>query len=123
MASPQTGRDRVIILARPALGRRVEGILRDGGYEVHRTPDGAHLTSLVSQLQPRLVIVALDLPWVNALHVAQGLAERPRSVPVLLLGDDREATMVNGMARLPFSVDAEVLTREVRRLLGSVAPD
>lgn len=118
MASSRPVRDRVLILARPVLGRRIEDVLRGAGYEVHRTPDGANLSRLVTQLQPNLVIVALDLPWLDPLDVAYDLAKQPRSVMVLLLGDEPAVVKVDGLLQLPASIEAPALIGEVGRLLG-----
>jgi hypothetical protein len=108
---------RIVVLARPGLGRRVEAILRSDGHEVYRTPDDGNLGALVSRLRPQLIIVALDIPWAGFQGSTQLLIEQMRPVPVLLLGEVEGDTQLDGIPRLPLAFDPWLLQAKVRGLL------
>jgi CheY-like chemotaxis protein len=95
---------RILVLARPAIGRRLEVVLRSAGHEVYRTPDPAAAERLATKLHVEVVVVALDLPWGDALAAAEHLRDGERPVPVLLLGNE---TPRDGFPRLPVGADAE----------------
>ncbi len=117
MNEPPAAVCRIVIMARPALGRAVEEILRGAGNEVHRTPGDGDLRSLVARLRPHLVIVALDIPWVDAIAAVQSLLDGSRRVSVLLLGTARSDPRLDGVVRLPVPVDPRTLLSEVNGLL------
>ena len=110
---------RIVVLAPPTVGRRVDVILRSVGYEVHRTPDDGNLGHLVARLRPRLVIVTLDIRWVNAVEAVHPLLAGTRPVPVLLLGEEQGDPRLDGVPRLPLAVDAALLLTTVRGLLAT----
>jgi CheY-like chemotaxis protein len=114
---------RIVVLARPQLGRSVEATLRNAGYEVHRTPDHLHLGALAVRLRPDLIIVALDLPWVDAIDAVELLREEEPSVPVLLLGDAGGDRRLNGRTRLPLAVDPLLLLATLDCLLAADQPE
>jgi DNA-binding response OmpR family regulator len=107
-------------VARPTLGRAIATTLRAAGYEVHRTPGDADLDGLVARLQAHLAIVALDLPWLNAIDAVSPLIDRRR--PVLLLGDAGGDSRVEGVPRLPLLLNAALLLEAVSSLLVSSDP-
>ena len=113
------GLGRIIVMARPARGRRLEATLRGAGYEVHRTPDGEDLTRLVTRLRPHAVILALDIPWIDALDVVQPMIAGARSVPVLLLGEAEDDPRLDGHPRLPLEVNPARLLAAIGSLVGS----
>jgi DNA-binding response OmpR family regulator len=47
--------------------------LRPAGYEVHRTPDARNAPSIVRRLRSDLVVVALNLPWLDAVDGGESL--------------------------------------------------
>ena len=50
---------RILVLAKPTLGRSLETILRGADYEVHRIPDARLLDITVTRLRPHVVITSL----------------------------------------------------------------
>jgi hypothetical protein len=106
---------RIVLLARPALGRRIETILRGDGYEVHRTPGGDGFHGLVALLRPHLVIMALDIPWNDPVAVMREVREGPWVVPLLLLGETDPR--FEGIARLPETIADTPLLAAVRSML------
>src|SRR5215217_3523181 len=115
MDTPPDRSARILVVARPALGRRVEVALRSAGHEVHRTPDPSATERLAARLRPSAVVVALDLPWGDALAAAHRLQDHGRPMPVLVLGNDGYGQ--NGFARLPLEADADELRAAVADLL------
>jgi hypothetical protein len=82
---------RVVVLAHPAVGRKVENILHRSRHKVHRTPDDCHLRHLVARPRPDLVITALDIPRIGAAAVMHHLITRARTIPALVLGEVAQA--------------------------------
>jgi chemotaxis response regulator CheB len=115
----EAGVIRIVVMARPALGRIVEAILRNASYEVHRTPDDGIFHSLVARLRPQLVIVELDIPWVDTAELVHHLLKRPRPVPVLLLGQAKGEPRLEGVPRLPLAIDTTLLLATVSSLLAT----
>jgi DNA-binding response OmpR family regulator len=116
---------RVVVLAHPVVGRRVEDILRRAGHEVHRTPDDGQLHHLVARLRPHLVIIALDFPRIDAaevVHSIHQLIRRARTVPVLVLGEIAEDSRLDGIPQLPLAVDTHLLLGMVSTLLATEDP-
>jgi DNA-binding response OmpR family regulator len=108
---------RILVIARPALGRDIEIALRSAGHEIHRTPDPSSAQSLSARLRPRAAVVALDLPWGDAVAAAHQLAHGARAIPVLVLGDYLREDASNGFAHLPLGVDATDIRDAVAELL------
>jgi DNA-binding response OmpR family regulator len=100
----------------------VEAALGAAGYEVHRTPGGADLAVPAARLRPSLVVVALDLPWADALEAARPLLAGPRPVPVLLLGEPGDDARADGVPRLPLATDAAGLRAAVAGLVAAPGP-
>jgi hypothetical protein len=112
---------RIIVMAQPARGRKLEALLRGAGYEVHRTPDDGDLVRLVARLRPHAVIVTLDIPWINVLDVVHPMFAGARSVPVLLLGEVEDDPRLGGYPRLPLEANAALLLAAIESLVGSSA--
>jgi hypothetical protein len=117
MDTPPTMPTRILVIARPALGRRIELALRSAGHEIHRTPDPSSAQSLAARLRPRAAVVALDLPWGDAVAAAYQLCHGERAIPVLMLGDFFEDDTWYGSSRLPLNVDAAEIQEAVAELL------
>lgn len=122
MEPPPDRSARILVLARPSIGRRLEVALRSAGHEVHRTPDASATEQLAVRLRPGAVVVALDLPWGDALDAAHRVRGLEPPVPVLVLVSDNYAGSPNGYPRLPLDVDAGDLQAAVAELLDS-SPD
>jgi hypothetical protein len=121
MDAPPDRPARILVVARPVLGRKVEGALRSAGHEVHRTPDPSATERLAARLRPGAIVVALDLPWGDALKAALRVRDGAQPVPVLVLGNDGQGPGQNDFPRLPLEVDADDLQSAVADLL-KVAP-
>jgi hypothetical protein len=117
MDAPPDRPARILVVARAARGRKIEGALRSAGHEVHRTPDPTATERLVARLRPGAIVFALDLPWGNALDAAHQVRDGTRPVPVLVLGNDGQGLGQNGFPRLPLAVDADELQRAIADLL------
>ncbi len=109
---------RILVVARPVLGRRVEAALRSAGHEVHRTPDPSATEQLAARLRPGVVVVVLDLPWGDALGAAHQLRGGTRPVSVLILGNDGRGPDQHDFPRLPMETDAGELQAAVADLLA-----
>jgi DNA-binding response OmpR family regulator len=107
---------RIVVVARPSLGRQVEAILRGDGHEVYRTPDAAGVVSLVARVRPHLVIMALDIPWADSTAAPHRLANGFFQAPVLLIGE--ADVRVDGIPRLSSPIDGPSLRTTVSRLLA-----
>jgi DNA-binding response OmpR family regulator len=118
MDTPPETPTRILVIARPALGRKIEIALRLAGHEIHRTPDPSSVESLVARLRPRAAVVALDLPWGDADAAAQQLAYGRRAIPVLVLGDYLSTMTKNGFSHLPLEVDATEIRDAVAEMLA-----
>lgn len=119
MDAPPDQSVRILVVARPVLGRKIEMALRTAGHEVHRTPDPAATEPLVARLRPDAIVVALDLPWGDGLAAADRARNRARPVPVLILGNDGLSLRNNGFPRLPLEADAGDVLEAVADLLAS----
>jgi CheY-like chemotaxis protein len=122
MDAPPATPTRILVVARPALGRTIELALRADGHEVHRTPDPAAVETLAMRLRPEVVVVALDLPWGDALAAARGLRDGARPVPVVLLGNDGTEPLRDGFPRLPVGIDAVELRAAITGLFATPVP-
>jgi hypothetical protein len=86
--------NRILVIARPALGRRIAEILGTAGYEVYRTPSGFEIAALADRIRPHLGIVSVDLLVHDGVGAALALREEALCRSVLLIGDaslDRRA--------------------------------
>jgi hypothetical protein len=110
---------RVLVIARPALGRKIEMALRMAGHEVYRTPDPSATESLVARLRPRIVIVALDLPWGDAEGAVARLCSSRHALPVIVLGESYGDGLEFAQMHLPLEADAIDVQEAVAALLAS----
>jgi DNA-binding NtrC family response regulator len=85
LTKPQT---RILVVARPNLGRSIAEALTVAGHEVHRSPQPVNIEALVRSLEPDAVLISVDLPWTDPLALAETLRARPHPAPVLLIGGD-----------------------------------
>jgi DNA-binding response OmpR family regulator len=75
----------VLIEDDAALTSALERGLREGGFEVSSSSDGASGIASVVELRPSVVVLDLSLPDLDGLVVVRGLRERGLLVPVLIL--------------------------------------
>jgi DNA-binding response OmpR family regulator len=108
---------RVVVIARPALGRRIAETLGAIGYEVYRTPSGLGIAELHDRVRPDLAIVATELFGHDAVGAALELRAESGDLPVLLVG---AATGDPRAADFPIlsSVDPDCLATTVAHMLG-----
>lgn len=105
---------RILIFARPNLGRSVAEALTAAGHQVHRSPQPVNIEALIRSLAPDAALISVDLPWADPLALAEALRARSHPVPVLLIGGDDD--------RLPhIAADAcpEQLRARVRELVAT----
>jgi hypothetical protein len=63
-------------------------------------------------------VVALDMPWGDAVAAAHHLAHGERAIPVLVLGDYFRNGSPNGFSHLPLEVDATDIRDAVADMLA-----
>ena len=113
---------RMLVVARPSLGRSIAAMLDEDGYEVHRTPDAANAPALLRSLKPALVVISMDLPWHDGVATARRLLAAAPDVPVLLVGETAADPRAATLPRLPSDVDADELRTAVSDLLRADEP-
>ena len=118
MDTPPDRLARILVVARPVVGRKVETVLRSAGHEVHHTADPSASERLAARLRPGVVVVALDLSWGDALDAANRMRDGKQRMPVLVLGNDRRGGCQNGFPHLPLDADAGELRAAVADLLA-----
>jgi hypothetical protein len=109
---------RIVVLARPALARQAEAILRGRGHEVYRTPDDAGLVALVDRVRPHLVVIALDIPWASPVDSPSLWVRRLHPALVLFVGDVRGDQGLDGIPRIPAAFEPALLLSVVAELLS-----
>lgn len=111
-----------------AIGSLVSEVLRDEGYEVHRSVSGAEALRLITRLQPDLVIADMQMETKDAgLGLLVQLRADPatRGIRVILCSADtftldRHHPQLTELTAttLPKPFDLDVLRRTVRELLA-----
>lgn len=107
-----------MVLARPTLARRAASILRGDGHEIYRTPDDDGLAALMDRVRPHLVLIALDIPWANAMASPSHWVERCHPAPVLFIGEAEGDRILEGIPRIPATFEPALLLSTVAALLG-----
>ena len=110
---------RIVVIARPAVGRQIVQSLSGSGYEVFRTPSALDLPALVDRIRPHLAIVAIDLIGQDGIRAALEFCEASRGGPVLLIGEARFDPRVADFPVISSSRDRELFIETVRGLLAS----
>ena len=106
---------RILVVARPSLGRSVAAALTAAGHQVHRSPRPADLAALVRSLEPDAALVSLDLPWADPRELAAELRARPHPIPVLLIGDCQD----DALPQIGADADPEQLRARVNALIAA----
>jgi CheY-like chemotaxis protein len=112
---------RILVIARPQLGRTVTAVLAAAGYEVYRSPDAAEVATTVKRLRPDLVIIALDLPWYDSTAAARLVRGLDNPVPIVLL-DHAASPISPGDAAEPTGIDEPRLIETVAAFLADPHP-
>lgn len=118
MVSMAIERNRIVVIARPALGRLVSEHLSAAGFEVYRTPSASGMTALHDRIRPHLAIVSVDLLGHDGITAALSLREETHGLPVLLLGEASGDHRVHDLPILS-SADATSLLSTVIGMLGA----
>jgi hypothetical protein len=118
MTTAPTKPRRVMVIARPALGRRIADELSTAGYEVYRTPSAFGIAQLHDRIRPDLAIIATMLFGQDAITAALELRAESSVLPVLLVGDTSGDCRAADFPILS-SVDPGRLTATVARMLES----
>jgi DNA-binding response OmpR family regulator len=118
VASPTMERTRIVIIARPTLGRLMADHLAASGYEVYRTPSASDVTALHDRIRPHLAIIALDLLGHDGVAAALHLRAETRGTPVLLLGDATGDERAHDLPILTSAADPTILLATVASMLG-----
>ena len=110
---------RILVIAQPELGRRLEQYLRAAGWSVYRSPDTSLIAETVRSVKPRILIVGLDAPWFDQETLAKLLAATACETPVLALtnvppGQDAELATF-----LPASIEPQLLLTEMAKAIDS----
>lgn len=106
---------RILVVARPSLGRSVADALTAAGHQVHRSPRPVDVEALVRSIAPDAALISLDLPWADPLELAAELRARPHPVPVLLLGDDD----ADSLPHIAPNAEPECLRARVSELIAA----
>lgn len=117
MISPTFEQKRIVLIARPALGRVVADHLAAAGYEVYRTPSASDIAALHDRIRPHLAIIALDLLGHDGIAAALELRAETRGTPVLLLGDATGDRRANDLPILSSAADSAILCTTVASML------
>jgi DNA-binding NtrC family response regulator len=110
---------RILVIAQPELGRRLEHHLRAAGWSVYRSPDPSLISEMVRSLKPNLLIVGLDAPWFDGETLAKLLAATDCEMPVLALTDESPAPCAGLATFLPASIEPQLLLVEMARAIAS----
>jgi DNA-binding response OmpR family regulator len=108
---------RIVIIARPTLGRVVAENLSTDGYEVYRTPSASNIAQLRDRIRPHLAIIALDLLGHDGIAAALELRAESHTTPVLLLGDATGDHRADDMPILSSAADSVNLRVTVASML------
>ena len=108
---------RILVIAQPELGRRLERYLRAAGWSVYRSPDTSLIAETVRSVKPRMLIVGLDAPWFDQQTLAKLLAATACETPVLALTDVPPGQNAELATFLPVSIEPQMLLLEMARAI------
>jgi DNA-binding NtrC family response regulator len=110
---------RILVIAQPELGRRLEQYLRAAGWSVYRSPDMSSIAETVRSVKPHMLIVGLDAPWFDRETLAKLLAATACETPVLALTDLSPGQDVGLATFLPASIEPQLLLTEMAKAIDS----
>ena len=108
---------RILVIAQPELGRRLEQYLRAAGWSVYRSPDTSLIAETVRSVKPRILIVGLDAPWFDQETLAKLLAATACETPVLALTDTSSGHEAELATFLPASIEPQSLLAEMTKAI------
>ena len=111
---------------RPSSRELIRTVLEGSGYSVSEAVDGREAVELARRVNPDLIIVDLQMPFLDGLGVLQELRRDPRfaSVPIVALtasamqGDREKAIQAGFNEYITKPVNLRTLREEVSRLLS-----
>lgn len=106
-------------------------ILEREGFDVEKASSGEAGLKLVSEFQPDLILLDLNLPGMDGFEVAEQLASFcPRNCPAIIVitGRNEEKDMVSGLERFADDyiikpVQPRVLIARIQSVLRRIEPD
>src|SRR6478735_8790308 len=110
---------RILVIAQPELGRRLEPFLRAAGWTVYRSPDTSLIAETVRSVKPRLLIAGLDAPWFDKETLTRLLAATSCETPVLALTDVLTGQDAKLATFLPASIEPRLLLTEMEKAIAS----
>ena len=110
---------RILVIAQPELGRRLEQYLRAAGWSVYRSPDTSLIAETVRSVKPRLLIVGLDAPWFDQETLVKLLAATACETPVLALTDVPPGKDAELATFLPASIEPQLLLTEMAKAIDN----
>lgn len=122
---PPSGRRTVLLVEDNALNRELmNAVLKNAGYHVVLANDGADALMVVGRERVDLMLLDIDLPFINGHHVLAALKEKGMDVPTIFIsglpGEDPEikAFEVGATDFIRKPVKNSVLLARVKRVLG-----
>lgn len=104
---------RIVVIAQPELGRRLESHLRAAGWSVYRSPDITAIAEILRSVRPKALIVGLDAPWFDEKTLPRLLEAAESQTHLLALTDMHAELDSNRIIVLPTATDPNVVLREV----------
>jgi hypothetical protein len=119
-ASPEP--PRLLLVARPAVGRPLAARLRHASYTVFRSPGESSLPKVIERVRPRLLLLVVPVPWleIEAVHQARRISRWP--VPLLVLCDIEGDGRLVIVERTDDGIDPDPLLQAVTLLLTDGEP-
>ena len=104
---------RIVVIAQPELGRRLESHLRAAGWSVYRSPDIPAISEILRSVRPKALIVGLDAPWFDDKTLPRLFEAAETQTHLLALTDAHADLASDRIVVLPTATDPTVVLREV----------
>jgi len=104
---------RIVVIAQPELGRRLESHLRAAGWSVYRSPDITAIAEILRSVRPKALIVGLDAPWFDEETLPRLLEVAESQTHLLALTDTHAELGSDRIVVLPTATDPTVVLQEV----------
>ena len=104
---------RIVVIAQPELGRRLESHLRAAGWSVYRSPDITAISEILRSVRPKALIVGLDAPWFDEMTLPRLLEAAESQTHLLALTDVHAGLDSDRIIVLPTATDPNIVLREV----------
>lgn len=104
---------RIVVIAQPELGRRLESHLRAAGWSVYRSPDDSAVSEILRSVRPQALIIGLDAPWFNDETLPRLLEHLETNTRLLALTDGHADLASDRLIVLPATTDPATVLDEV----------